>query len=60
VSAPEDIEETLAVRPLYNKRNKFFEAASLSELLERVNGEEEQARPRGELERIPHMYKEFS
>ncbi|KAK0641405.1 hypothetical protein B0T16DRAFT_419781 [Cercophora newfieldiana] len=52
VRSPGDTEEMLAARPLYNRKNKFFEARSVAELLEEVEDEEEKGRLGGRYRRL--------
>jgi tRNA(Arg) A34 adenosine deaminase TadA len=60
VQAPMDTEETLAARPLYNKKNKFFSAQSVAELLAEVEDEEERGRLGLEIQKIKEVYDQFS
>ena len=60
VRAPMDTEETLAARPLYNRKNKFFSAQSVVELLAEVEDEEERGRLNLEFQKITEVYDQFS
>ena len=55
-----DTEETLAARPLYNRKNKFFSAQSVVELLAEVEDEEERGRLNLEFQKITEVYDQFS
>ena len=57
VRAPGDTAETLAARPLYNPKNKFFTAISLGELLGQIADEEERKKWAGEVARVRELYK---
>ncbi|KAK3994530.1 putative cytidine deoxycytidylate deaminase family protein [Cladorrhinum sp. PSN332] len=59
VPAPGDTEESLKSRPLYNRRNKFFVAKSLSDLVGEIEGEgedEERKKWEGEIRRVKAVY----
>ncbi len=56
VPAPGDTPETLAARPLYNKTNKFFRAASLTDLVAQVEDPAERARWAAEVARVKALY----
>jgi len=60
VPVPGDTEETLAARPLYNRKNKFFTAQSVEGLLAEVEDEEERGRLGTEIEKIKEVYDQFS
>ncbi|KAH0844092.1 hypothetical protein AYO21_02153 [Fonsecaea monophora] len=60
VPSPGDTEETLAAKPLYNRKNKFFTAQSLAELIESVEDVEARTKLQGELERVKKMYDQLS
>ncbi|KAK4210120.1 hypothetical protein QBC37DRAFT_322741 [Rhypophila decipiens] len=60
VPVPGDTEETLAARPLYNKKNKFFSARSVEELLADVEDEEERGRLGTQIQKIKEVYDQFS
>jgi len=55
-----DTEGTLRARPLYNRRNKFFTAKSLADLVGEVEGEGERERLAGEIERVKGLYNGLS
>ncbi|KAL2175042.1 cytidine deaminase-like protein [Thermothelomyces heterothallicus CBS 202.75] len=57
VPAPSDTPETLAARPLYNHKNKFFAAKSLADLLEGVTDAAERKRLGDEISRVKDLYK---
>ncbi|KAL2187182.1 cytidine deaminase-like protein [Thermothelomyces heterothallicus CBS 203.75] len=57
VPAPSDTPETLAARPLYNRKNKFFAAKSLADLLEGVTDAAERKRLGDEISRVKDLYK---
>ena len=56
VRAPGDSDETLRDRPLYNKRNKYFSAMSISELIDIIPDEEERHSLRKEAERVKSLW----
>lgn len=56
VPAPGDTEETLAARPLYNRKNKFFAGRSLAELVADIPDEAERKHWAGEIERVKGLY----
>lgn len=56
VRSPDDTDESLSGRPLYNRRNKFFTALSLAELVGEVENEEEKTKWLMEIERIKKLY----
>lgn len=56
VPGPSDTEESLAARPLYNRKNKFFVGKSLAELLADVPDETERVRLAGEIVRVKELY----
>lgn len=60
VPGPSDTPETLAARPLYNRKNKFFTAKSLADLLEEIPDEEERARWAAEVTRVKELYNSLS
>lgn len=60
VRAAGDTEESLEGRESYNRRNKFFEGRSLTELVERIEDEAERNRWKGEIERVKALYNELS
>jgi tRNA(Arg) A34 adenosine deaminase TadA len=55
-----DTDETLRERPLYNRRNKFFTAKSLGDLLQEVGDEGERERLAGEIARVKGLYNGLS
>jgi len=55
-----DTADTLATKPLYNRKNKFFTARSLAELIESVEDEEARTKLKGELQRVKQMYDQLS
>lgn len=57
VPGPSDTEETLAQRPLYNRKNKFFTARSLADLLEGLPSDDDRKRWANEIARVKDMYK---
>lgn len=60
VASPGDTEETLAAKPLYNRKNKFFTARSLAELIDSVEDEEAQLKLKTDLERVKKLYDSLS
>ncbi|EXJ64306.1 hypothetical protein A1O7_00642 [Cladophialophora yegresii CBS 114405] len=56
VATPGESEADLAAKPLYNRRNKFFTARSLAELIDEVDDEATKAKLKGELRRVKQMY----
>lgn len=60
VPGPSDTPETLAERPLYNRKNKFFTAKSLADLLEEVDDEAEKAHWTSEIQRVKELYNSLS
>jgi tRNA(Arg) A34 adenosine deaminase TadA len=58
--APGETEEMLQQRPLYNRRNKFFTAKSISDLVAEVEDAEERSQLAGEVERIKKLYSGLS
>ena len=57
VPNPSDTPETLAVRPLYNRKNKFFTAKSVADLLEDISDDDDRKRLAGEVTRVKELYK---
>ncbi|KAK4173834.1 cytidine deaminase-like protein [Triangularia setosa] len=56
-----DDEQSLRGRPLYNKNNKFFRSKSLADLIEELEGgEEEKEKWRGEIGRMKGLYNGLS
>lgn len=60
VRAPGETDKGLRERPLYNRRNKFFTAKSLAELVDEVEGEEERRKWLVEIERVKKLYNGLS
>ena len=50
----------MAAKPLYNRKNKFFTARSLAELIGSVEEEEARTKLNAELERVKKMYDQLS
>ncbi|TDZ25146.1 hypothetical protein Cob_v002009 [Colletotrichum orbiculare MAFF 240422] len=59
VKAEAEDDTALKKRELYNRRNKFFTARSIAELVEELP-EEERAHWKGEVERVKGLYSELS
>ncbi|TDZ75038.1 hypothetical protein CTRI78_v000073 [Colletotrichum trifolii] len=59
VQAEAEDDTALKKRELYNRRNKFFTARSIAELVEELP-EEERAHWKGEVERVKGLYSELS
>ncbi|KAJ9607418.1 hypothetical protein H2200_008491 [Cladophialophora chaetospira] len=55
-----DTEETLATKPLYNRKNKFFTARSLAELIDSIENDETKTKLKGELQRVKQIYDQLS
>ncbi|KAM7203644.1 guanine deaminase [Naviculisporaceae sp. PSN 640] len=60
VPGPSDTPETLAQRPLYNRKNKFFTAKSLADLLEELEDEAEKKHWAAEIKRVKELYNSLS
>ncbi|KAJ9129665.1 Cytidine deaminase-like protein [Coniochaeta hoffmannii] len=60
VRAEGEGDEALGRRALYNRRNKFFTARSLGELVEEIGDEAERERWRAEIERVKGLYSGLS
>ncbi|KAK3682350.1 cytidine deaminase-like protein [Podospora appendiculata] len=60
VPGPADTPASLAARPLYNRKNKFFTAKSLVDLLDEVADETERAHWAAEIERVKALYSGLS
>jgi tRNA(Arg) A34 adenosine deaminase TadA len=60
VPTASDTEETLAARPLYNRKNKFFTAKSLVDLLEEIPDEVERKHWASEIDRVKELYNSLS
>ncbi|KAK8066532.1 hypothetical protein PG997_013279 [Apiospora hydei] len=57
VEGVHESDESLARRPLYNRRNKFFTAKSFADLVgEMTGGEKVKRKWRGEIERVKGLY----
>jgi tRNA(Arg) A34 adenosine deaminase TadA len=56
----EETDEQLSRRALYNRKNKFFRARSVEELIEEVQDQEQQARMREEMARVKGLYSGLS
>jgi tRNA(Arg) A34 adenosine deaminase TadA len=57
VPSPSDTPETLAARPLYNRKNKFFTAKSVADLLEDISDDDDRKRLAGDVTRVKELYK---
>lgn len=60
VPSPGDTPESLAVKPLYNRKNKFFTARSIADVIETINDETERVKLTDEVIRVKAMYNELS
>jgi tRNA(Arg) A34 adenosine deaminase TadA len=60
VPGPSDTPETLKERPLYNRKNKFFTAKSLADLLQEIEDKEERERLAAEIVRVKELYNGLS
>ncbi|KAK3381719.1 cytidine deaminase-like protein [Podospora didyma] len=60
VPGPSDTPETLAARPLYNHKNKFFTARSLADLLHEITDDDERKHWESEIARIKALYNGLS
>ncbi len=60
VPSASDTPETLAARPLYNRKNKFFTAKSLADLVEQIDDADEKAKWSAEVARIKDLYNSLS
>ncbi|KUI53487.1 Guanine deaminase [Cytospora mali] len=60
VRSPGETDEALRERPLYNRKNKFFTARSLAELVDEVESERERKKWLVEIERVKKMYNGLS
>jgi tRNA(Arg) A34 adenosine deaminase TadA len=56
VRAPSDTDETLRARPLYNKQNRYFSIMSISELIDKLQDEDERNRLKKEAERVKSLW----
>jgi tRNA(Arg) A34 adenosine deaminase TadA len=59
-TCPEETDEMLAQRPLYNRRNKFFTAKSIADLVEEIEDEKQRAKLGKEVEKIKQLYSGLS
>lgn len=57
VPSPSDTPEALAARPLYNRKNKFFAAKSVADLLQGISDDDDRKRLAGEVARVKELYK---
>ena len=60
VPAPSDTYETLAARPLYNRKNKFFTAKSLADLLSELPDEADRQHWTAEVTKVKELYDSLS
>jgi len=60
VPAPSDNDEALAARPLYNRKNKFFTAKSLADLIQELPDEADRKHWAGEITRVKDLYNTLS
>ncbi|KAK5257872.1 hypothetical protein LTR40_009029 [Exophiala xenobiotica] len=60
VPSPVDTAETLAAKPLYNRKNKFFTAQSLAQLIDSVEDESAKSELKSELQRVKQLYDQLS
>ncbi|KXX75182.1 Guanine deaminase [Madurella mycetomatis] len=60
VPGPSDTDATLASRPLYNRKNKFFVAKSLVDLLDEVVDEAGRKHWADEIARVKELYRSLS
>jgi len=60
VPAPSDTPESLAARPLYNRRNRFFTARSLVELVDEITEPDERSKWSAEVDRVKQLYNSLS
>lgn len=60
VPAPSDTPESLAARPLYNRRNRFFTAKSLADLVAELEDGADRAKWTAEIHRIKEIYNSLS
>ena len=56
----EETEEQMGRRSLYNRKNKFFSAKSVADLVGEVQDEEEKRKLLGEIERVKRLYNALS
>jgi tRNA(Arg) A34 adenosine deaminase TadA len=57
VPSPSDTPAALAARPLYNRKNKFFTAKSVADLLRDISDDDARKRLAGEVTRVKELYK---
>jgi len=60
VPGPDDTLATLEARPLYNRKNKFFTARSLAELIDSIEDEATRKKLKDELVRVKSLYDQLS
>jgi tRNA(Arg) A34 adenosine deaminase TadA len=60
VASPSDTPETLASKPLYNRKNKFFKAGSVADLVASIEDEAARTKWMAEITRLKAMYNELS
>ena len=60
VASPADTPETLAMRPLYNRTNKFFKARSVAELVASIDDDAKKTKWTAEVARIKALYSDLS
>ena len=60
VPAEGETKEARVERPLYNRKNKFFTAKSMADLVVEIEEEEERKRWTGEIERVKGLYNSLS
>jgi len=60
VASPGDTEESLAAKPLYNRKNKFFTARSLADLIDSVEDEEAKSKLQADLVQVKILYDSLS
>ncbi|KAI1121664.1 cytidine/deoxycytidylate deaminase family protein [Nemania abortiva] len=59
VPAPSDTAESLASRSLYNRRNRFFTAKSVSELIDEIQDSVERVKLGEEVDRVRSLFDQF-
>lgn len=60
VRAPSDSDEALRSRPLYNRKNRFFTAKSLADVVEEIEDAKERERWTAEITRVKELYNSLS
>jgi tRNA(Arg) A34 adenosine deaminase TadA len=60
VPSPSDTPETLAAKPLYNRKNKFFNARSVADVVATMEDETAKTKWTAEIARVKAMYNELS